>query len=147
MAATWRVLLLVIVFIQCIHLSIQTSGCLEKGFSDALLCSSCNDLEQHVPDAELVAECRECCSAEADDNKKYVSAQLVTCRCAHHINLFPHIFEFIDKKAKNYPKLTTVDQRGSAPILRLTDEEGNVEALNIETWKTEHLEQFMEKLK
>jgi len=136
--------LLSVLFLQFVNISIQQETCSDKGFTDSLLCSSCIDLEQHVHDAELVAECKECCSAEADDqDKTYVSAQLVSCRCPHHINSFPHIFEFIDKKASAYPKLKTIDQRGSPPVLKLTDVEGNIEVLNIESWKTEHLEQFL----
>ena len=36
-------------FMIIVNISIQQS-CAEKGFSDTLLCSSCNDLEQYVPD-------------------------------------------------------------------------------------------------
>jgi len=36
-----------------------------------------------------------------------------------------------------------VNERGSPPLLRLKDNTGAQETLNIEGWKTEHLEQFL----
>jgi len=144
MKHTHRLVLLLTTYLLFPHFS-YASDCHQLGFSEALLCSSCSDLSQFVSDNDLINECKKCCSDDQAENaaQTFVSAQLVVCRCAHHINSFPHIFEFVDKKAQDYPKLTVVNERGSPPLLRLKDNTGGLDTLNIEGWKTEHLEQFL----
>jgi len=143
MRPTHCLVLLLTTYLLFPHFS-YASDCRQLGFSETLLCSSCSDLSQFVTDGDLIKECKSCCSDETENTEQtFVSAQLVVCRCAHHINSFPHIFEFIDKNSQDYPKLTVVNERGSPPLLRLKDNTGALDTLNIEGWKTEHLEQFL----
>ena len=37
------------------------------GFADTLVCSSCKKLEEFVSNSDLISECEQCCSADADD--------------------------------------------------------------------------------
>ena len=54
------------------------SDCVALGFTGLGLCSSCDALEAATLDAELAAECRGCCVAEADgeDDGPFLSAVL-----------------------------------------------------------------------
>ncbi|EGG15047.1 hypothetical protein DFA_09870 [Cavenderia fasciculata] len=56
---------------------------------------------------------------------------------------FPHIKEFVDKKAREYTKFEHQHEPGANPRLELHDSEGATETINIESWKTEHLEEFL----
>lgn len=61
--------------------SANALSCLEKGFGEGLLCSSCDKLAAAVGAAglSLVEDCQVCCSADKDDTVGYVSAKLVVC--------------------------------------------------------------------
>jgi len=55
-------------------------SCYEQGFSpDGLTCNNCDKLAEVVEDAELVKECRGCCTEAKEDNVKFVSALIEYC--------------------------------------------------------------------
>ncbi|KAF2071546.1 hypothetical protein CYY_007145 [Polysphondylium violaceum] len=99
------------------------STCHELGFTDALLCSTCDDFKEFVGDSDFYGECQKCCAEESNNEKK--------------------TFEFIEKKAADYKKLSVKYQSGSNPRLSLTDTNGKKEEINIESWKTENLEEYL----
>jgi len=49
--------------------------CLEKGFGEGLVCSSCKKFEEIVKDEELAKECMDCCT----DDKAVVSVRESNC--------------------------------------------------------------------
>lgn len=54
--------------------------CRALGFAPSLSCSSCAQLQQHVNDAALLGECRQCCSEDASADSVYAKAQIDVCK-------------------------------------------------------------------
>ena len=50
------------------------TGCRELGFTETLVCSKCDRLEQVVKDEGLVKDCRSCCTEDVDDSAGAVKA-------------------------------------------------------------------------
>jgi len=120
-----------------------TPSCGELGFKETLLCSRCNDLAQFVPNEDLIKDCRRCCAEEsATMQTHYSSATLTICQCKLH--RFPHINEFIQKEASNFPALTIDYANAADPVFELKDSNGNVELLSIDNWKTEQIIEFLQ---
>eukprot|EP00667_Euglena_gracilis_P027905 EG_transcript_35012 len=116
-------------------------SCAENGFTDGLVCSSCETLKEIVKDEALYTECKACCT---DDTRQavYKAGQLVVCRCK--LPSHPHIQTFIDKKAAAYPHLKVVlTQDGAYPQLWMETTAGGREVVAIERWKTEQVEEFL----
>mmetsp|Transcript_21822 Transcript_21822/g.35145 ORF Transcript_21822/g.35145 Transcript_21822/m.35145 type:complete len:81 (+) Transcript_21822:37-279(+) len=55
--------------------------CLEKGFGEGLVCSSCKKFEEIVKDEELAKECMDCCTDDkAVVSGKFANARLEVCQ-------------------------------------------------------------------
>jgi len=115
--------------------------CRELGFTGLQLCSDCDALATYVSDAELVEDCRKCCTADLRPTaRKYTSALLEAY--LERIGAYPHVEEFIKKKADQHPGLKVVNRFGTAP--RLTLRAGTErEVVRIDGWKTEHIEEYL----
>ncbi|GAM25710.1 hypothetical protein SAMD00019534_088850, partial [Acytostelium subglobosum LB1] len=56
-------------------------NCHDLGFTESLLCSSCQAFEEFMGNSDAVDECKKCCSVEALHQKKtYTKAEVVICR-------------------------------------------------------------------
>jgi hypothetical protein len=71
-----QLLLLQACFLAC---QCTDPNCTEIGFTDALVCSSCDKLAKHVTAKGLEADCRSCCTDDSSNVK--VSLVAVLCAC------------------------------------------------------------------
>lgn len=55
------------------------ASCLELGFTDTLACTQCAKMAEFVSDAELLKECRGCCTEDSAADVTYVTAKLEVC--------------------------------------------------------------------
>ncbi|KAL4666535.1 hypothetical protein H8959_005224 [Pygathrix nigripes] len=112
----------------------SSEACRELGFSSNLLCSSCDLLGQFNL-LQLDPDCRGCCQEEAQFETKKV--------------LFSSIFLLLDAfvrsdKPKLFRGLQIKYVRGSDPVLKLLDDNGNIaEELSILKWNTDSVEEFL----
>uniref|UniRef100_A0A3Q4GLJ0 Selenoprotein F n=1 Tax=Neolamprologus brichardi TaxID=32507 RepID=A0A3Q4GLJ0_NEOBR len=111
---------------------LSSEACRELGFSSNLLCSSC-DLLGEFSLAKLQPNCRQCCQQEAqmDGRKLYAGAILEV--------------SFVrSEKPKMFKGLQIKYVRGSDPVLKLLDDNGNIaEELSILKWNTDSVEEFL----
>merc|ERR1712216_780450 len=70
-ASAW---LLLVLCATCAGAAPAATGCRELGFTETLVCSKCDRLEQVVKDAGLVKDCRSCCTEDVDDSASSVKA-------------------------------------------------------------------------
>jgi len=49
----------------------------------------------------------------------------------------------VDKEASQFPKFIIDYVSGADPTLELTDSQGKKEKMNVDSWKTEHLREFL----
>ncbi|XP_050524262.1 selenoprotein F [Daktulosphaira vitifoliae] len=121
------------------------SDCVQLGFNKAnLLCSSCDQLQKF--DLSLLSEnCLQCCQMdkEVKSIKVYAKARLEVCTCK--FGAYPQIQAFLKSdRPKKYPNLTIRYVRGLDPIIKLMDNNGNVqEVLAIERWDTDTVDEFL----
>ncbi|KAI5614190.1 selenoprotein F precursor [Silurus asotus] len=93
---------------------VSSEACRELGFSSNLLCSSC-DLLGEFSLMQLEPFCRKCCQEEAQFESR-----------------------------KLYPGAILEYVRGSDPVLKLLDDNGNIaEELSILKWNTDSVEEFL----
>eukprot|EP01117_Protostelium_nocturnum_P014887 TRINITY_DN5715_c0_g1_i1.p1 TRINITY_DN5715_c0_g1~~TRINITY_DN5715_c0_g1_i1.p1 ORF type:complete len:154 (-),score=46.15 TRINITY_DN5715_c0_g1_i1:129-590(-) len=139
------VLILSIGFCAVSAVEFDKKKCLELGFGEDLLCSSCDDLKTFVKDKSLHEECASCCQASQKENEgkttQFSEGKLIVCKWK--LGRFPHVSEFIEKRAEFFPHLQIEYRTYADPILQLTNSEGEVETLRIEGWKTENIEEFL----
>ncbi|KAG7525601.1 hypothetical protein JOB18_028938 [Solea senegalensis] len=111
---------------------LSSEACRELGFSSNLLCSSC-DLLGEFSLTKLQPECGQCCQQEAlmEARKLYAGA----------------ILEVVvggSEKPKMFKGLQVKYVRGSDPVLKLLDDNGNIaEELSILKWNTDSVEEFL----
>ncbi|KAF3858763.1 hypothetical protein F7725_011964 [Dissostichus mawsoni] len=111
---------------------LSSEACRELGFSSNLLCSSC-DLLGEFSLTTLQPDCRQCCQQEAqmEARKLYPGAILEV--------------SFVrSDKPKMFKGLQIKYVRGSDPVLKLLDDNGNMaEELSILKWNTDSVEEFL----
>uniref|UniRef100_A0A3B4ZJX7 Selenoprotein F n=1 Tax=Stegastes partitus TaxID=144197 RepID=A0A3B4ZJX7_9TELE len=111
---------------------LSSEACRELGFSSNLLCSSC-DLLGEFSLTKLQPNCRQCCQQEAqmEARKLYAGAILEV--------------SFVrSDKPKMFKGLQIKYVRGSDPVLKLLDDNGNIaEELSILKWNTDSVEEFL----
>eukprot|EP00466_Bigelowiella_natans_P012152 jgi/Bigna1/85973/estExt_fgenesh1_pg.C_70151 len=104
--------------------------CLEKGFGEGLVCSSCKKFEEIVKDEELAKECMDCCT----DDKAVVS-----------INRFPEVRGFIQDKGPSHKNLKVDYVRGANPVLVMEGPNMDTETVSIANWKIHDIEEYLNK--
>uniref|UniRef100_A0A672JV02 Selenoprotein F n=1 Tax=Sinocyclocheilus grahami TaxID=75366 RepID=A0A672JV02_SINGR len=111
---------------------LSSEACREMGFSSNLLCSSCDLLGQFSL-GQLDLPCRQCCQEEG-----------VFLVAASFLWLYiPSAFVRSDKP-KMFRGLQIKYVRGSDPVLKLLDDNGNIaEELSILKWNTDSVEEFL----
>uniref|UniRef100_A0A671MJC9 Selenoprotein F n=1 Tax=Sinocyclocheilus anshuiensis TaxID=1608454 RepID=A0A671MJC9_9TELE len=123
---------------------LSSEACREMGFSSNLLCSSCDLLGQFSL-GQLDLPCRQCCQEEAqlESRKLYPGAILEVCGCK--LGRFPQVQAFVrSDKPKMFRGLQIKYVRGSDPVLKLLDDNGNIaEELSILKWNTDSVEEFL----
>ena len=60
--------------------SLEVEECAKLGFTDSLVCSSCDKLAAMVPDEALEADCRGCCQEGNASSGKFDSGRLEVCK-------------------------------------------------------------------
>uniref|UniRef100_A0A3Q2THY2 Selenoprotein F n=1 Tax=Fundulus heteroclitus TaxID=8078 RepID=A0A3Q2THY2_FUNHE len=122
---------------------LSSEACRELGFSSNLLCSSC-DLLGEFSLTKLQPVCRQCCQQEAqlETRKLYAGAILEVCG---KLGRFPQVQFVRSEKPKMFKGLQIKQYvRGSDPILKLLDDNGNIaEELSITKWNTDSVEEFL----
>uniref|UniRef100_A0A1B6E787 Selenoprotein F n=1 Tax=Clastoptera arizonana TaxID=38151 RepID=A0A1B6E787_9HEMI len=126
-------------------LTFSTEDCWALGFNRAnLLCSSCDQLKKY--DLEMINDhCTSCCNKDETSPtiKRYAKARLEVCTCK--FGAYPQIQAFVksDRPSK-FPNLSIRYVRGLDPIIKLMDQDGNLqELLAIEKWNTDSIEEFL----
>jgi len=56
---------------------------------------------------------------------------------------YPHIKEFVDKHANEFPNFSVEYAQGMDPTLKMVDDKDNTETQEINSWKTENLVEFL----
>uniref|UniRef100_A0A087YGF7 Selenoprotein F n=1 Tax=Poecilia formosa TaxID=48698 RepID=A0A087YGF7_POEFO len=123
---------------------LSSEACRELGFSSNLLCSSC-DLLGEFSLTKLQPICRQCCQQEAqmESRKLYAGAILEVCGYDLCLCFFPSAF-VRSEMPKMFKGLQIKYVRGSDPILKLLDDNGNIaEELSITKWNTDSVEEFL----
>lgn len=115
------------------------------GFRRAdLLCSSCDLLPKFNLD-HIKTNCDLCCQQGGSKQpiKKYPSARLEVC--GWKIGHYPQIQAFVkSNRPDQFPGLMIQYVRGADPVIKMMDEEGNVqEELSIQKWDTDTVEEFL----
>ena len=130
---------------------IDSSYCLDHGFSSRLTCNHCDELHQFKLN-DLSDSCKQCCHSESDaetvNKQVYPYARLIICECK--FGRYPQIEAFIkSSRPKKFPGLEIRYAAGANPVIKLLNENREVqETLGIEKWTTDTLEEFlMERLK
>uniref|UniRef100_A0A3B3WIY7 Selenoprotein F n=1 Tax=Poecilia mexicana TaxID=48701 RepID=A0A3B3WIY7_9TELE len=123
---------------------LSSEACRELGFSSNLLCSSC-DLLGEFSLTKLQPICRQCCQQEAQmESRKlqlYAGAILEVCG---KLGRFPQVQFVRSEMPKMFKGLQIKYVRGSDPILKLLDDNGNIaEELSITKWNTDSVEEFL----
>ena len=122
--------------------------CHDAGFSQNLLCGSCDELIRFKL-GELEDSCRNCCEADKESvgGQVYHAATLKVCKWK--IGRYPQIQAFVHEKKSLFPNVRVSYERGADPQMLLHDENDNVkETLSITKWDTDTVEEFLrEKLK
>uniref|UniRef100_A0AAX7T9W5 Selenoprotein F n=1 Tax=Astatotilapia calliptera TaxID=8154 RepID=A0AAX7T9W5_ASTCA len=118
---------------------LSSEACRELGFSSNLLCSSC-DLLGEFSLAKLQPNCRQCCQQEAQMDGRKVKRKTEGSRIG-----FPQVQAFVrSEKPKMFKGLQIKYVRGSDPVLKLLDDNGNIaEELSILKWNTDSVEEFL----
>ncbi|KAJ7406090.1 15 kDa selenoprotein [Willisornis vidua] len=125
---------------------LSSEACRELGFSSNLLCSSCNLLGQFNLN-QLDPFCRQCCQEEAQLETRKVLCFVIKAQILE----IKEIFKVTASRAfvrSDKPKLFRGLQikyvRGSDPVLKLLDDNGNIaEELSILKWNTDSVEEFL----
>eukprot|EP00898_Chlorokybus_atmophyticus_P002549 jgi/Chlat1/3295/Chrsp22S03539 len=126
--------------------SSSSSECEALGFTGLAVCSDCDLLAQYVQDEELEADCRRCCSQESGVERNQNTYKLAVLEvCGWKLGQYPHVQEFIDKKASSFKNLKVRYRPGSSPKLLLGNDFGkkSEESIRIDHWKTEHIVEFL----
>uniref|UniRef100_A0A3Q2YDJ2 Selenoprotein F n=1 Tax=Hippocampus comes TaxID=109280 RepID=A0A3Q2YDJ2_HIPCM len=121
---------------------LTSEACRDLGFSSNLLCSSC-DLLGEFSLTKLQPDCRHCCQQEAqlESRKLYAGAILEVCG---KLGRFPQVQFVKGDKPKMFKGLQIKYVRGSDPVLKLLDDNGNItEELSILKWNTDSVEEFL----
>ncbi|KAE8610699.1 hypothetical protein XENTR_v10012208 [Xenopus tropicalis] len=127
--AAERMLLWLVTVLQALSsygAELSSEACRDLGFSSNLLCTSCELLGQFGLN-EINLFCRQCCQEEVhlESKKRYPA--------------------FVrSEKPKLFKGLQIKYVRGSDPVLKLLDENGNIsEELSILKWNTDSVEEFL----
>ncbi|XP_050425457.1 selenoprotein F [Adelges cooleyi] len=123
----------------------SANDCSQLGFNkDNLLCSTCDQLTKFQL-SSLSEHCLQCCQMDKEEKsiKMYAKARLEVCTCK--FGAYPQIQAFLKSdRPKKYPNLTIRYVRGLDPIIKLMDNNGNVqEVLAIERWDTDTVDEFL----
>jgi hypothetical protein len=107
-----------------------------------LQCESCDALDEVVGDADLVRECRECCSTKVEDGKTYIEARL---KVPHTLDHFPDIDTFVKKHASKFDSLEISHSNIRDPTLILIDDDEHEDKVSIKHYKADELLSFLRK--
>uniref|UniRef100_A0AAY4D2W6 Selenoprotein F n=1 Tax=Denticeps clupeoides TaxID=299321 RepID=A0AAY4D2W6_9TELE len=121
---------------------LSSEACRELGFSSNLLCSSCQLLGEFNLE-QLDPACKRCCQEEAQigPGKRYPGAILEVFQGEKYS--IPTSFVRSDMP-KLFKGLQIKYVRGSDPVLKLLDDNGNIaEELSILKWNTDSVEEFL----
>ncbi|CAH6777147.1 Selenof [Phodopus roborovskii] len=118
----------------------SSEACRELGFSSNLLCSSCDLLGQFNL-LQLDPVCRGCCQEEAQLESRKVQFSVVSS-FRENMDCFTTFVR--SDKPKLFRGLQIKYVRGSDPVLKLLDDNGNIaEELSILKWNTDSVEEFL----
>jgi len=123
---------------------LSSEACRELGFSSNLLCSSC-DLLGEFSLTKLQPDCGQCCQQEAQMEVRKLYAGAILEVCGWKLGRFPQVQAFVrSDKPKMFKGLQIKYVRGSDPVLKLLDDNGNIaEELSILKWNTDSVEEFL----
>jgi len=122
----------------------EEPSCHDLGFTNALLCSSCEKLKSFVDDQALQDECLRCCSSDkTEDNTRYPYATLKIDNGLYFF--FPRVEQFISERGKEFPGLKIKNRSGVYPTLTLEDEQGKIgeTVTGIENWGVHTIADFL----
>jgi len=120
------------------------SECAIKGYTNNLLCSTCDMMEDFQLGPAIRDDCLQCCQKDQEEPgvTKYPYAELVVCNWK--LGRFPQVQAFIkSERPQQFPGLRVRYARGADPVIKLLDEDREVvETLGIDKWNTDSVEEF-----
>eukprot|EP01087_Luapelamoeba_hula_P010981 TRINITY_DN2943_c0_g1_i1.p1 TRINITY_DN2943_c0_g1~~TRINITY_DN2943_c0_g1_i1.p1 ORF type:complete len:171 (-),score=18.95 TRINITY_DN2943_c0_g1_i1:84-596(-) len=119
------------------------ADCQAWGFTEALMCSSCEKMRTFITDPELQNECLKCCASdEIDDGRRFPHATLKVDNGRYF--WFPRVEQFISEKSHLFPGLTIKNRSGVYPTLLLEDENGKtIETVSVEGWEMDTIADYL----
>ncbi|TWW72775.1 Selenoprotein F [Takifugu flavidus] len=132
---------------------LSSEACRELGFSSNLLCPSC-DLLGEFSLTKLQPNCQQCCQQEAlmEPRKRILNLSFTLLLCLSKKPWIVFLKRRVTReqafvrseKPKMFKGLQIKYVRGSDPVLKLLDDEGNIsEELSILKWNTDSVEEFL----
>uniref|UniRef100_A0A7S4IVJ6 Selenoprotein F n=1 Tax=Vannella robusta TaxID=1487602 RepID=A0A7S4IVJ6_9EUKA len=118
--------------------------CYDNGFEDGLMCSTCIKLEQFTKDSGIVDLCNKCCQEETEEIKK--AQKVVLTLGKMNERSFPHVTEFIQNHAEQFPQFSYQYTQFANPRMKLLDSRDKlIDVVRIDHWKTEDIVEFLSK--
>jgi len=121
-------------------------SCRGLGFTESLVCSSCEDLDKFSL-GKLKESCLGCCqddSAPDTETEMFPHAELAVC--GWKLGRYPQVQAFVKgDKPSQFSGLSIKYVRGADPIIKLMDEDFHVQqTFGIEKWDTDTIEAFLQ---
>eukprot|EP00736_Rhodelphis_marinus_P003121 Rmarinus@m.22621 len=115
--------------------------CADHGFSDSLMCPTCDKLYESVQDPILAEECRQCCAVESDTNVvKYESAKIEVC--SRSLRWHTELKNFIEDHETDFENLKVKYRPGAQPELTMYSDKGK-RKIKISSWKSDEIYEYL----
>merc|ERR1712137_531004 len=119
------------------------ASCTQSGFEEGLSCQTCERLFQLTTNEELHNQCLACCQEEGEERVTQAERGVLVWS-EWNQRSFPHIQEFVDRYASQFPAFSHRFSRYARPTLELLDARDKLmDALRIDHWETEDLREFL----
>lgn len=118
--------------------------CEGLGFTQALACSTCKNIEDIVANEGLTEECLRCCHETKHIAKKYASARLVYD--PRLLRADAELRGFIEDRAANHPALTLQPSMHANTVLLMSEEgasEADADTVSIRRWKVDSIADYL----
>eukprot|EP00611_Tribonema_gayanum_P015699 TRINITY_DN27597_c0_g1_i1.p1 TRINITY_DN27597_c0_g1~~TRINITY_DN27597_c0_g1_i1.p1 ORF type:complete len:198 (-),score=34.44 TRINITY_DN27597_c0_g1_i1:380-898(-) len=131
--------------------ALDATKCLELGFTEALLCATCDRVKDIVGDDALTNECLACCTTPPEATAsgsaaRYQFARLVLDRRMQ--SAFESVNAFVNDHAVDFEQLEVDHGPGALPQLLLYESEDDVEGpyserIRIDKWPTDVIVEYL----
>ena len=121
-------------------------NCLELGYTEATVCSTCAEMSTFVHDDAVTQECFACCSEDRGGDAKQMARSAVLVIDSDRLMAWPNVDDFVKKSAAKFSdRLKVVSRNWWRPTIELLDDNDILfETLDVQAWERHQLEQFLQ---